>query len=175
MASGIFFRNVPGARNSARWTLGAPRASHQKRGALGRGTFFPEVLWLCASGPRARGPSGARIWNLRGPYDPSSPNGGRPASHLNVYPFGGRARPFLTFWPPKKVVGSPDFSAWSRGSPRGNDSNFGSIRPLWAVSTKPLGRTHSNKWQVGFFQKRPRGPKIYNGGRGAPTMCPTES
>ncbi len=38
MASGIFFRNVPGAQNSTRWLLGPPpRASHRRRGALGRG------------------------------------------------------------------------------------------------------------------------------------------
>ncbi len=44
---------------------------------------------------------------ISGPYDPSSPNGGRPASHLNAYPFGGRARPFFDLLTPKKVVGSP--------------------------------------------------------------------
>ncbi len=174
MASGIFFRNVPGARNSARWTLGAPRVSHQKHGALGRGTFFPELLWLCASGPRARGPSGARISNL-GALRPIVSERGTSRFPFKRVPFWWTCAPFFDLLTPRKVVGSPDFSARSRGSPRGNDSNFASIRPLRAVSTKPLGRTHSNKLQVGFFQKRPRGPKIYSGGRGVPPICPPES
>ncbi len=44
--------------------MGPPRASYQRRGTLGQGTFFPEVLQLCASGPQTRGPWGARISNL---------------------------------------------------------------------------------------------------------------
>ncbi len=174
MASGIFFRNVPGARKSARWPLGAPRASHQKRGALGRGTFFPEVLWLCASGPQARGPSGTRISNLRA-LRPIVSERGTSRFPFKRVPFWWTHAPFLTFWPPKKVVGSPDFSARPRGSPRGNDSNFGSIRPLRAVSTKPLGRTHSNNLKVGLFSEMSQGSQTLQGGCWGPPMCPTES
>ncbi len=82
---------------------------------------------------------------------------------------------FWPFDPWNKVVRSRDFSARSRGSPRDKYSNFGSIRPLRAVSTKPLGRTHSNKWQVGFFQKRPRGPKLDTVAPGPPPSEPPKT
>ncbi len=68
---------------------------------------------------------------------------------------------FLTSWPLKKVVGSPDFSARSRGSPWDKDFEFGSIGPFRAASTKPLGRTHSNNLKVGHFSEVPRGPKLH--------------
>ncbi len=66
---------------------------------------------------------------------------------------------FWPFDPPKKVVGSPDFSARSRGCPWDKDFKFGSIGPFRAASTKPLGWTHSNKLKVGLFSEVPRGPK----------------
>ncbi len=101
MASGIFFRNVPGARNLARWLLAPPRASRQKRGALGRGAFFPEVLWLCASGPRLRGPSGARISNL-GALRPIVSEQGTSRFPFKSVPFWWTRAPFFDLLTPKE-------------------------------------------------------------------------
>ncbi len=86
-----------------------------------------------------------------------------------------RALPFLTSWPLNKVVGSPDFSARSRGSPWDKDFEFGSIGPFRAASTKPLGRTHSNNLKVGLFQKRPRGPKLDTVAPGPPPSEPPKA
>ncbi len=84
--------------------------------------------------------------------------------------------PFFDLLTPETRSYGPETFPPGRGGPLETNIQISARSdPFRAVSTKPLGRTHSNKWQVGFFQKLSQGPETRHGGPWGPPERATEA
>ncbi len=138
------------------------------------GAFFLRSYGSALRG-RERGAPEMRESRISRPYDPSSPNGGRPASHLSAYRFGGRALPFFDLLTPKEGRRVTRLFRPAKGVRSRQRLQFRLDRTLASRVHETARRTHSNKWQVGFFQKHPRGPTLDTVAPGAPPSEPPKA